>query len=273
MVISMDKLTSDPRLSISFDSARLSHAYIATGDLANIIAMAVVCSASEKRPCMRCAHCNKSSRGIHPDITVVRKQEGKREILIEQIRELKRDVIIVPNESDKKAYVIDDADTMNDNAQNALLKILEEPPSHAVFILRSSSPAELLPTVRSRCVELKSNDIRESADAAASAIANEFFEALKSGNASLAEFMFRLEKLSKEQFALFIEAARERDAMEMRTALAAERNRETSSAKNDWMLFSRAERILMKSNEYLDLNVNQGHISGLICASLIDFGG
>jgi len=248
-----------------FDRNRLSHAYIVSGKTAETLAMAAVCSGSGEKPCMDCAHCKKSSRGIHPDISVIDKTENKREIIIDQIRGLKRDVIVVPNEAEKKVYIINHAESMNTNAQNAFLRILEEPPSHAVFILRTDTPAKLLPTVRSRCVELKSRNGETSPDDAINDIADGFFSALRRGNASLVEYMFKLEKLEKEQFAGFIAAARERAVTGLRETLS---DGGTELRKT---LF-RAEQILDKAGEFLEFNVSVGHISGMICAYMINGG-
>ena len=95
---------------------RLSHAYIAAGALADALALASVCSGRANKPCMECPQCKKASRGVHPDIIVIDKPDKKREITVNQIRELKRDAIIVPNEAEKKAYIVDDAGAMNTNA-------------------------------------------------------------------------------------------------------------------------------------------------------------
>ena len=247
-----------------FDSGRLSHAYIVSGGMAKTLAMATVCSGNGKKPCMECVHCNKSLRGVHPDISIIDRLENKREIVVDQIRGLKRDVIVVPNESEKKAYIINNADMMNINAQNAFLRILEEPPEHAVFILETDTAAELLPTVRSRCVELKSIIEGMPPSTAIIDMTDEFFSALRRGNAALVEFMFRLETLDKDQFTAFIAAAREQAAEELKTALIEERGKEERGNT-----LSRAERVLEKAGEYLDFNVSTGHISGMICASLV----
>ena len=252
------------------DGRKLSHAYIVSGGLADALAMSAVCDdPGESGPCGACPHCAKASHGVHPDIMVVEKLPDKREILIEQIRELKKDVIVVPNEAEKKAYVVNDADLMNAKAQNAFLQILEEPPSHAVFILRTENPAALLPTVRSRCVELKARVPAETVTESgrpgtAGDMAGELFGALERGNAQLMAFMFRLEKLDKEAFSEFLASARD---------LAAARLRECSGGAGDdgasRNLLSRAERVLSKAGEMLDLNVATGHLSGMICASLM----
>ena len=245
------------------NSNKLSHAYIASGALADSLAMSAVCSGVGKRPCMKCTHCDKSSRGLHPDITIIKKQDKKREIRIEQIRELKTDVIVVPNEADKKAYVINDADSMNENAQNALLRMLEEPPSHAVFILKTSSPAQLLQTVRSRCVELKSKTADTQPDSEITELVKSFFSALSKGDLELVKLMFRLEKLDKELFDVFLTAARDQAAEKLRIS-----SPDGTAVARD--ILSHTERILAKAGEYLDLNVSTGHISGMICASICE---
>ena len=247
---------------VVFDSGRLSHAYIASGSLADLIAMAAVCSGQSAKPCMSCKHCNKASRRVHPDITIVEKPADKREILVDQIRELKKDVIVVPCEASMKAYIISEADLMNRNAQNAFLQMLEEPPAHAVFVLKTENPSQLLPTVRSRCVELKSRIGQDETGQAASETAGEFFSAIEKGNSTLVAFMFRLDKLDKERYGQFIAAARGQAAVMLGEAA----NDETSIPRET---LSRADRILARGGEMLDLNVNTGHISGFICASLL----
>ena len=245
-----------------FDSNKLSHAYIVPGSIADTLAMAAVCSGSGIKPCKNCVHCSKASRGIHPDITVVKKTENKREIVVDQIRALKSDVIVLPNEADKKVYIINNAELMNENAQNAFLRILEEPPSYAVFILKTDTPHELLPTVRSRCVDIKSKPDELPADSATIDIVKNFFSALQLGNTSIIEFMFRLEMLDKGQFSGFLIAARKQVADELKTTAP---GGETVARET----LSRIERILVNAGEYLDFNVSVGHISGMICANLI----
>ena len=245
-----------------FDGRRLSHAYIANGSLADDLAMAVVCSGQGERPCLSCAHCGKASRRIHPDITFVGRLPDARGIAVDQIRELKEDVIIVPNESQKKAYVILEADLMNTAAQNALLRVLEEPPSHTVFVLSTDNPAALLPTVRSRCTRLKGPHEDETADSAALDMANRFFDALNGGNAPLIQVMFQLEKLDKEEFAAFLAAAREQTAAMLRMPLS-----DAAGMPPDALL--KAEDLFVRAGELIELNVGVGHISGMICASFI----
>lgn len=248
----------------SIDSDRLSHAYIAGSGLADIIATAAVCSGHvAAKPCMACVSCGKAARRIHPDVIVVDKQPDKREIVVDQIRRLKKDVIVLPTESEKKAYIINNADSMNMNAQNAFLQMLEDPPGYAVFILSTDTPEALLRTVRSRCVELRGRHEFEAAGSVALEMADELFSAIDGGSAPLAGLMFRLEKLDKETFGAFIDAAREQAAKRLRTASPA-------AGRISRKTIADTERTLCRAKEMLDLNVNVMHISGLICASLID---
>ncbi|MCL2151670.1 MAG: hypothetical protein FWH57_01735 [Oscillospiraceae bacterium] len=254
---------SDTSVYSGLNYNRLSHAYIVAGSMADTIAHAAVCAGRGlEKPCLKCHHCDKASRHIHPDIIVVDKLPDKREIIVEQLRELKKDVIIVPNEAEKKAYIINNADLMNISAQNAFLQVLEEPPSYVVFILRTDNPAALLPTVRSRCVSLVSRYDPDSPDPTVLDMANDFFSAIKHGSAPLTKFMFRLEKLDKSAFADFIAAARSCAALILKSP---------SPDKEGLPLavVAHAERVLVSAREMLDLNVGTGHISGMICADLL----
>ncbi|MCL2401582.1 MAG: hypothetical protein FWC90_02945 [Oscillospiraceae bacterium] len=237
---------------------KLSHAYIAAGAQADQIAMAAVCDSLDNKPCGTCPHCGKVSRRIHPDIAEV--APTGREITVGQVREARRDAYIMPNEAARKVYIISPADTMNTSAQNALLKVLEDPPPHAVLILKTDSPQALLPTVRSRCVTLRSvPEFNEAENSEAEAMADDFFEALEGSDIALVQIMFKLEKeLTKEAFAEFLTYARSR-------AAAALRNPDLSAQAR----YSRAERVLARAEEFCDFNVGTGHIAGLICAELI----
>ena len=249
----------------SIDSERISHAYIVSGETAESLAKTIVCSSREKRPCLECPHCKKANKNLHPDIIEIKptkKQNGKKEIHIDQIRELKRDAIIVPNEADKKAYIIYEADSMNHNAQNALLRILEEPPTHAVFILKTDTPDELLETIHSRCVRLKNIIPETTHDETIIKMAKDFLKAAKTGNLPLIKFMYQLEKLKKNEFIEFIETAREYTISSLR-ASATENETELRES------LSHIERILVSAAEYLDYNINTGHIAGMICANLM----
>ena len=137
---------------------RLSHAYIISGPvkettyaLAEILAQAYVCASEGNSPCGTCSNCRKAKGNIHPDIIRVSLLEDKRNILVDQVRQLRAEAYIRPNEADRKVFIIEDAQTMNDNAQNALLKVLEDGPQYLSFLLLTENDQQLLPTIRSRC--------------------------------------------------------------------------------------------------------------------------
>ena len=135
----------------------LSHAYLISGGsgdsraaLAGRMAAAYLCRGGHP-PCGRCGPCRKAAAGTHPDVWRASPAPDKREITVDQIRALRSDAYIRPNEGARKVYIIDPADAMNPAAQNALLKVLEEGPAYAAFLLLAAQPGLLLDTVRSRC--------------------------------------------------------------------------------------------------------------------------
>lgn len=135
----------------------LAHAYILAGQaglgkrtLAGLLSAAMVCTGEGEKPCLRCPGCRKAAAGVHPDIITVSGENGK-ELTVGQIRAMRTDAYIRPNEAERKIYVIHGADTMNQSAQNAMLKLLEEGPAYAVFLLLAENAAALLSTVCSRC--------------------------------------------------------------------------------------------------------------------------
>ena len=146
-------------LSGAFARNRVSHFYLISGPvgsgkktLARLLAAAALC-VGENRPCMTCPHCRKVMAGMHPDFITVDDPE-KKHVPVELVRNARADIFIQPNEADRKVYLFPRAQDMRTEAQNALLKILEEPPSYGVFILLTDNSEKLLPTVRSRCTEL-----------------------------------------------------------------------------------------------------------------------
>lgn len=146
------------QLSAQAQGRGLSHAYLISGPagsgkstLARLLAAAMVCSGGGEAPCGTCPGCKKAFGGIHPDIIHVDFLEGKREILIEQTRQMRADAFIRPNEAQRKVYIIHHADSMNTRAQNSILKLLEEGPAYAAFLLLAENPGSLLITIRSRC--------------------------------------------------------------------------------------------------------------------------
>jgi len=115
--------------------------------LAELLVNAFVCSDKEKNPCGKCPACKKYAAGSHLDIIRFSGSVSVKELRDEYIS----DVIRFPSEGGKKVYVIDSADDLRNECQNALLKSIEEPPTFVIFILICNSAKNLLPTIRSRC--------------------------------------------------------------------------------------------------------------------------
>lgn len=152
-----DRLKENLRESLRRN--RISHCYLLTGPvgcgkhtLAQLLTAAILCQ-QPNRPCLTCNSCRKVLAGIHPDV-IVKDDPEKKTVSVDLVRQAITDVYIRPNEGSHKIYLFPRSQDMLPAAQNALLKILEEPPAYGVFILLADAPQKLLPTVRSRCTEL-----------------------------------------------------------------------------------------------------------------------
>ncbi len=127
--------------------------------LARTMAAALVCTASEdpdQVPCLRCAACRRALEGHHPDVTEA--FPGKRQYAIENVRQLRADAWVMPHEAARKVYLLHDVRKMLPVSQNVLLKVLEEGPPYAHFLLVADSPEAVLPTIRSRCVRFTAQE-------------------------------------------------------------------------------------------------------------------
>ncbi len=146
------------QLSADIAAGRFPHALLIEGPtgcgkktLARQIAMAAVCEHTDNRPCGVCNPCRKVAQGIHPDIEMVTGEKGSNNSFhIDRIRALRDGAYVLPNEAAVRVLILCDAHTMTPQAQNALLKILEEPPRHLIFILTCENRAQMLATIRSR---------------------------------------------------------------------------------------------------------------------------
>ncbi len=119
-------------------------------DFARYIANCLVCR-GETKPCLKCTDCLKAEKDGHPDIFETDGIKGKsKNFTVDAVREIRSNAFIVPNESDKKIYILKNGQNMNEQAQNALLKILEEPPTYVFFIIVTTSRSTMLETVLSR---------------------------------------------------------------------------------------------------------------------------
>ena len=178
-------------LSRSLGTGNVSHAYLFTGPpgvgkhtLAVAFAMALNCEAVvppagtfPTEPCGLCRSCSQVSRGAHPDVAEIDlqvqaaalndgnkgKQATPKEIRIDLVREMHTSIGLQPYSGRRRVYIIGDADRLNEEASNCLLKTLEEPPAHAVLTLLAPSDSLVLPTISSRCLQLPLRPLPTSA--------------------------------------------------------------------------------------------------------------
>lgn len=151
-------------LTVSLRQGKIAHFYLISGPkgsgkgkLATLLSAAVMCQGTEK-PCGVCSHCRKVLSSVHPDVISVTDPEHKT-VPVRIIRQMRSDVFVRPNEGSRKVYIF--PQEMGVEGQNALLKVLEEPPHYGVFLLLTENPDKILPTVRSRCVELQLQPLEE----------------------------------------------------------------------------------------------------------------
>ncbi len=149
---------------------RVAHAYVLSGEegmgkktLANAFALSLLCDRGGEDPCMECVSCRQVIDGNHPDLIYVT-HEKPASIGVDDIRRQITDTVMIrPYRSEYKIYIVDEAEKMTAQAQNALLKTLEEPPAFVVILLLASSEEALLPTILSRCVRLKLRPLSDQA--------------------------------------------------------------------------------------------------------------
>lgn len=148
---------------------KVSHAYILNGArgsgkkmLAALFAETLLCQEAGPTPCGKCHSCRQVDSGNHPDIIRVQ-HEKPNSISVEDIRtQVNNDILIKPYQGPYKIYIIAEAELMTIQAQNALLKTIEEPPEYAIIFLLTENTELLLPTITSRCVMLKLRNIRDT---------------------------------------------------------------------------------------------------------------
>ena len=262
------------------DGERIPHACLicapsgeAALNKAKELAARAVCSGEGlSKPCGVCRDCRKVAAGIHPDvITLSRavddKGRQKQNITVDQIRALSADAIVLPNEAKRKVYIIDEAETMNPAAQNAALKLLEEPPAAVVFLLCTVRPMQLLETVRSRCalVKLQGAEDLEGPDEAAKELAAGYLKAVNTrDDAQILRWCMQNENIDARAMAAFLEALRLKLADMLCMRLKSGR-------------FSRAEllslyRLSEKCTQYLKVNTNVKQLFGLLAVDALPDG-
>lgn len=142
----------------SLRSGKTAHSYLFEGisgcgrkKTALALVAALFCREMPDESCGVCPSCRKIENGNHPDIHMLSPLPDKRDISVEQLREMQHTLSLRPYEAPRKACIIDPAERMNPSSANSLLKTLEEPPGNALIILLTENAGILLPTVRSRC--------------------------------------------------------------------------------------------------------------------------
>ena len=158
-IIGHEQIIEHLQNAITMD--KVSHAYILNGPdkagkkmIAEAFAMTLQCEKKENNPCLECHSCKQAINHNQPDIIYVQ-HEKPNTLSVDDIRDqVNRDIDVKPYASRYKIYIIDEAEKMNVQAQNALLKTIEEPPAYAIILLLTSNADAFLPTIRSRCVTL-----------------------------------------------------------------------------------------------------------------------
>lgn len=242
----------DKALNERMARRRLAHAYLITGqdraELADALAAALVCTGA-RPPCGACPACRKAAQGIHPDIFRLDPDgEGRK---ADEIRALRADAYIRPNEAERKVYILCHSELLNQTGQNILLKLIEEGPAYAAFLFLTPNPELLLPTIRSRCETLRAMGEEEQA-------ATEDGETLAGyilSGASPAEslpFLVSLEKRERGEIAALLEETAAR-------LTAAAREKPEVLAVLDRLAPIRAA---------CEFNISAGHLAGWIASAL-----
>ena len=255
--------------------AAIGHAYLISSSAradavraAKMLAGAAVCLAGHDVPCGVCRGCRKAASGSHPDIIPVVRQTDRngnlrRELTVDQIRELAADTQVLPNEAERKVYIIEEAELMNLNAQNAALKLLEEPPATVIFVLCAVNPNQLLETVRSRCLTLSVAGGEEAADEDSRKLADGFLTAVRSGDRIRLYRWLAKNELNKIDLTTdFIEAALQRTA----DMLCGRASCGNLMPEQQMQLY----RLLSQCADYLKVNVNPKHIFSLLAAGALE---
>lgn len=145
---------------------RFSQAILLTGPAgigkltaARILTAALLCQSTGDKPCGTCIACRKVNDGVHSDVTLI--DMGDAEIKVDTARSIRSACAVRPGDGDRRVFLIRHAQNMNASAQNALLKLLEEPPSYAFFILMTENAGAILPTILSRCTRFVLTPLRQ----------------------------------------------------------------------------------------------------------------
>ena len=299
------------RLSVSFRAGKQSHCYLICGPegsgkktLARLMAQALQCEEAAA-PCGRCNICRKIQTGIHPDVITV-DDPDKKTVSVDLIRQLQADAFVHPNEGRKKIYLIPRAQDMTENAQNALLKLVEEPPSYAVFLLLTNNGEKLLPTVRSRSVQLRmepvpyeqalgwlkaqcpeqENETLRAAHLRCGGFLGQALQYCKAEHLSqasqfakafaendrfmLTQLLCSMEKMPRDQVLTCLAAWKMNltEAIAYRSGIPGTQEAQLLGQRRTAPDLAAAAETIQKAMEYCSANVGVGHICGALAASL-----
>lgn len=166
--------TAKAQLAARLSDGAFPHAMLLEGPagsgrrtMARMLAAAALCRGDGERPCGTCPVCRKVFAGSHPDVTQLGGDGEARSFHLDTVRSLREDAYVLPNEGARRVFILCDIQNMTEQAQNALLKILEEPPAHVLFLLTCEQRSQLLETVLSRVfpVTLRGVDTAEAVTA------------------------------------------------------------------------------------------------------------
>ncbi len=307
----LSALVGNPRLKETLaqreEGRGLSHAYIISGPvgsgrhtLARILSAAMMCTAPlGARPCGQCPACKKVFAGIHPDVIVTAGGGEGKPITVDQVRGIRSDAHIRPNEGERKVYLLEGAEGMNASAQNAMLKLLEEGPGYAAFLLLCDGAGALLQTVRSRCEELslapvplkecrswlrarfpeKSDGELEQAALDCQGILGRAVERLEGADESvlvrnrqvrqLADAMETGAELDVFEAAMTMEKQSREELTKVLDALEGELGTRAARSADRRRLF-RGVELVRRLRAAARLNANPGQLSGWLCAGLFE---
>lgn len=273
------------QLSLAFEEGRLPHAVILEGPaearngMAKVLAQAVVCQASEEKPCGHCPGCLKALAGSHPDILLLDGDADPRAFPIDAIRSIRSDAYVKPNEAAAKVFLLLGVQNMSEVSQNALLKVFEEPPENVIFILTTVSGTALLSTVRSRAQTFSleggpapaEEDLKYAAELAAAIIAKNESELLFR-SAGLIKDKTRFRPVLAQLLLVFRDAAVLRAGGNTCLSGSEDTARSLASAMTRDRLLALLEVVKM-TGQALDRNANAALLVTAFCANLREAAG
>lgn len=241
---------------------------------ADILSMWAVCKAEkEKRPCGECSGCLKAKSGNHSDIYTARGSGKSDAVSVDEVRNICNNAYIIPNEAEAKVFILPNADKMQIPAQNAFLKVLEEPPQNILFVLCCTSAQQLLGTIRSRAVtfKLEGGDAADESTVLARQKAEEIARALPQSRgynllAVLGEVNDReFAKTVLSQFAGIV-----RDAIVLKSGASAmvSSHAEFLQKKIKRINLIKIIETINTAQRYLEQNVNMNLFSAWLCSTL-----